>query len=186
MYAEEDLDPSKICRDEDCDREEIHPAHDAPLAAIKALSHGLCLRRRKTKPTEPLREPWKKSSSEILDELIEACLSDTIPKRSFEIYQDVLDEYGSLAEREDTAMRQLRYHLQSLARSGRIVQVDLGERLVVYLRRGSRLVDDPQMLAELVDAGPSPNGWPGGFAASLGIRSSVVVRQIEAASSEPE
>ncbi len=156
---------SQICRDEYCSIEEIHEAHGdcrddrCPIVEfherhehehkryrgrMHRYQHGLeaCASSR--------RLPWKRPAAKVLDEIIVETTSLYHPKRCLQIYHDVEQTYGEIAETETVGLRQIYWHLDKLVSLGRIWRADLGSRLYAYLRAGSKIFHDHSFLRDLV------------------------------------
>lgn len=131
------VDLSEICRSEFCDRDEIHLAHEVKI--------------RKERGPRSEREPWTMPSPDAIDESIVKAVSDFTPKRFAHLVNDVENDFGSLGENRDSAMRRLHRRIAWLVKQGRILRVDLGDTLCTYLKPTSRLARDVTYLRELVN-----------------------------------
>lgn len=124
------LDPSCLCRDEACDRIELHLAHEVTC--------------------KPVREPWSRNPTpkwqrpapKALDHAIAKATSKTYPRHFGAILQIVESDYGVCIER--TVHRRLK----RLVQRGHILRIDLGKQLYAYLRPGSPMVNDIALMRE--------------------------------------
>jgi hypothetical protein len=91
-------------------------------------------------------EPWKRPAPEALDYSITQAASLTYPKPFEVLMRDVEYDYGACN------MRTVQRRLRSLVERGHILRIDLGRRLYAYLRPGSNMVDDVDMLREQVES----------------------------------
>jgi hypothetical protein len=111
----------RLCRDENCDRLELH------------LKHKISKIAKERDPSKSRREPWRRSSPAALDHSIEQAISGAYPKAYEAVLRDVEYDYGSCCSR--TVQR----HLRRLVERGNILKIDLGRRLYAYVRPDSKL-----------------------------------------------
>jgi hypothetical protein len=124
------------CRDERCDRNDLHFAHEISTDLLDD-DDGL--------PSKSTRPAWQRPASKALDHSIAKATSKTYPKHLDAILRDVQDDYGSCEYR--TVQR----HLARLVERGHIIRVDLGRRLYAYLRPGSSLVRDVELMRDQIE-----------------------------------
>lgn len=142
LDTSKELDPSEICRDEDCGRLDIHPKHP--------VLHRKCEARPHHRPSR--RAPWTQDDPDALGDAVERATSWAYPTHFAAIARDVRDDYGPCCDR--TIYR----HLSARVASGKIVKLDLGLAFAAYIKPGSRLLRDPASIREymvgLVDQHP--------------------------------
>ena len=116
-----------LCRDDRCDREDVHPAHEV---------------------FEGCQDEAKRASGrqpdEALLEILATKVTRAVPKSSAMLYNDTINDYGSVNKR--TFYR----YLEQLIERGLILRVDLGQRLYAYLHPSSTLADDTDLLLEQI------------------------------------
>lgn len=117
-------EPVRLCRDENCDRLDLHLVHRVRVS--------------KRKVEEPATE-------DALYDSIAKATSRVHPKPLSVIMRDIEYDYGSCCER--TVQRRLK-RMVSL---GRVLQVDLGRRLFAYLHPESKLANDIELVREQVE-----------------------------------
>jgi len=123
-------DLSCLCRDEACDRIELHLAHEVTTVEPKpAYSRGQL-------------PAWKRPAPKALDHAIAKATSKTYPRHFGAILQLVEADYGACIER--TVHRRLK----RLVQRGHILRIDLGRSLYAYLRPGSPMVNDIALMRE--------------------------------------
>ena len=66
---EMELDPSRLCRDDRCERTEVHVAH--------AITHAPSAPKT---PTKSVKEPWRRRDPRALDHCIAKAVSQTYPR----------------------------------------------------------------------------------------------------------
>jgi hypothetical protein len=131
------LEPDLICRDEACQRLEIHAANS-----------GCCIRKPerdsdfRTKSKIYRGTPWRAHCHDALRESVYRSISAVEPRNFATIVSMVENDYGSCCDR--TILR----HLGFLKSFGKIVRMDFKGRIYAYLRAGSRLVNDPGLVFE--------------------------------------
>jgi len=132
----ETLDPSCVCRDDRCDRLDLHHEHE--ITHIK-----------KRKRVAPSRNPlpaWERPAAGALDHSIAKAVSLTYPRHFSAILQFVENDYGSCC------MRMVQRRLRILVQRGHLLRIDLGRRLYAYLRPGSKLVNEIDLMREQCEA----------------------------------
>lgn len=120
----------EVCRDEDCQIEWVHDAHQQKGR-----------RRRKQRLTRSQNAPWLVPCPKALRESVLAgvCSNEV---RNFAVILDfVRNDYGSCCARS------VHRHLQALQGTGEVVRLDFGG-LYAYLRPDSRLLRDPVLVLE--------------------------------------
>lgn len=136
------------CRDEMCPRMDLHRAH--------AMDEGEDFRRERVKTevrgraSRSSRLPWKRPCPKALDHSIVKAVSETYPKHISAIVADVRDDYGTIGSSESSLHRHVQRHLARLVEHGHILRVDLGQRLFAYLRPGSKLASDVDLIREQI------------------------------------
>jgi hypothetical protein len=131
------VDSSLICRDENCDIECIHAAHDvAP----------------KKDPPKPrsTRAPWELPAPEALDESIVRNVSDVRPKIFSALVNDIENDFGSLGHNKRSGLRRVHRRIRALVEMGRILRVDIGDTLFAYLKPTSRVATDIEFVKEQI------------------------------------
>jgi len=123
-------DPSCLCRDEACDRIELHLAHKVTREPEP-----------EPRSTSPLPK-WKRQAPKALDHSIAKATSKTYPRHFDAIMKIVESDYGTCIDR--TVHRRLK----RLVQRGHILRIDLGRHLYAYLRPGSTLVNDVDLIRE--------------------------------------
>lgn len=133
------------CRDEFCGRSELHLAHEGDFSdEIKQRARDLAPKSKSDKP------PWKRSAPRALDHSIAKAVSRTYPKHLDAILRDVESDYGS-GPTEAALYRAVQRHLAVLVERGHILKIHLGRKLYAYLRPGSPLVNDVDMMREQIE-----------------------------------
>lgn len=127
---------SLICRDESCDRDDIHYCHDVePLKEPKPRSS---------------RKPWELPAPEALDEAIVRAVSDVRPKPFTMLANDVVNDFGSLGQNIKSGERRLHRRIRALVEQGRILRIDIGNTLFAYLKPTSRIATDLDFIREAI------------------------------------
>jgi hypothetical protein len=132
------------CRNEFCEREELHAEHQDFSDEIKNE-----IRKRLEPKSKGKRPPWKRPAPKALDHSIISAVSYVYPKRLDTIVCDVENDYGSGPTHAALYQAVLR-HLSQLVACGQILRIDLGRRLFAYLRPGSSLVKDVGLMREQI------------------------------------
>jgi hypothetical protein len=132
------------CRNEFCEREELHAEHQDFSEEIKNEA-----RKRLEPKSKGKRLPWKRPAPKALDHSIVAAVSYVYPKHLDAILRDVEDDYGSGPTR-GALYRAVGRHLSRLVARGQVLRVDLGRQLYAYLKPGSSLVNDVELMREQI------------------------------------
>jgi hypothetical protein len=134
---QEDL-PVEICREDDCDIEGIHEPHE--------------VRAKKEQQPRSKREPWKlMNSPEALDESIMRVIN-RLNVASFQaIFHEVENDFGSIGATPNTGDRTLHRHLVMLCRAGRLLRVDVGQRMYAYLKPSAKFARDVDFVRDILD-----------------------------------
>jgi len=120
---------SRFCRNESCDRLDLHLKHKVARKPPEPVSHG--------------RNPeWLRPAPKALDHSIAKAVSKTYPRHFNAILQVVESDYGSCN------YQTVRRHLRRLIERGHVLRIDLGQQLYAYLRPGSPLVNDIALMRE--------------------------------------
>jgi len=119
-----ELDPHCVCRDEHCDRVDIHPTHKVQK------------RSKKERPPAAGRELWKRSAPKALDRSIMKTTSKSFATHFGAMLQGVREDYGDVEER--TMYRRVK----RLVARGNLIKLDLGLSFAAYIRPKSRLIGD--------------------------------------------
>ncbi|MGH7684854.1 MAG: hypothetical protein ACREMT_10955 [Vulcanimicrobiaceae bacterium] len=169
---------SRICKAELCELEGLHLFHEltpfhircklcsAPAGSLcdrefeRERGHTICgsyhharilaLRDIDRKPCKRVRDPWMIPSGEALDESILRCASDRMPRLVTQILDVVQNDYGTIADNEQSAFRQLRRRIKRLVAAGEIVRVDLGKQLYAYVVPDARLANDVDEIRSVI------------------------------------
>ncbi len=124
-----EFDPDAICRDENCERLDVHYKHH--------VQQPPCVHHRPSAATTPL---WQRDDPQALAEaVIRAC---NAPTHFQAVMRDVQDDYGACCER--TVYR----YLAKLVRAGELVKAEVDLAFAVYVRPKSRLLGDLDSLRE--------------------------------------
>ena len=91
-------------------------------------------------------EPWRRSAPKALDHSIAKAVSKVYPKPIDMILDEVINDYG------DVNVRTLQYHLRKMIDRGHLLRIDLGRRLYAYLRPGSNMVNDVELMRDQIEA----------------------------------
>jgi hypothetical protein len=130
---------ASFCRDEACERLDLH-----------TCSPKNCLRRRGREALYGTRsrkygaEPWRAYNHEALRDSAFKATSLIEPRNFATVFSLVENDYGSCCERS------LHRHLGALRTEGKIVRMDFGGRIHAYLRAGSRLIHDRDLVLEQI------------------------------------
>jgi hypothetical protein len=132
------------CRNEFCERDELHAEHEDFSEEIKNEA-----RRQLGPKSKSKRKPWERPAPKALDHSIVSAVSYVYPKHLDAILRDVEDDYGSGPTR-GALYRAVGRHLAQLVARGQVLRVDLGRQLYAYLRPGSSLVGDVDLIREQI------------------------------------
>lgn len=144
--SEIDLNLSKICRDEDCARLDVHLRSSGchPLRETAFI----------TRSQRFANEPWRVHSVGALRESILRSVSFVEPRNLATVCKFVENDYGSVLRRS------VQRHLVALRADGDIVRLDFHGRIHAYLRAGSRLISDPGIVLEqMLDMHAGEMAW---------------------------
>jgi hypothetical protein len=130
----QDCDLSFVCRDENCDRVDLHPSHSVVTHRVK-----------RKKPSVSRRLPWRQPAPRALDHSIAKATSKTYPRHFQAILHEVKEDYGDCNSR--TVIRRL----GRLVKRGHILRLDLGRSLYAYVRPGSNLANDIELVREQIE-----------------------------------
>jgi hypothetical protein len=131
---EMDLDPSRLCRDDRCERTEVHLAH--------AITHALPAPKTLTKS---VKEPWRRRDPRALDHCIAKAVSQTYPRHIAAIVEEVRQDYGACN------LRTVQRHLQRLVQRGHLLRIDIGRSLYAYLRPGSSMAHERALMLTQIE-----------------------------------
>lgn len=123
------ITPDSVCRDENCDRADIHPVHEIKQKA-------------KERTPTPGRDLWKRSSPKGLMRAIAKATSKYRGTTIGAILREVENDYGSACE------RQVYRYVKTLVERGQLIKLDLGLAMKVYIRPKSALLKDLDYLTE--------------------------------------
>jgi hypothetical protein len=124
---------NNLCRNESCDRIELHRKHRVISKQPK-----------KESSRSTIAEPWRRSAPLALSESITKATPSTHALPYEVLLREVENDYGECCSR--TVQR----HLRTLVERGHVLRIDLGRRLYGYLRPGSNMVNDLDLLREQV------------------------------------
>lgn len=144
---------TRLCRDENCERFEVHYEHECGVEDVLEQDDGEPVTLTYWAAWGSAREvvarraeaPWRKPAPKALDHSIAKSISRTYPKPFHVILRDVEEDYGEVNPR--TAQRRLK----RLVERGHLLRIDLGRRLYAYLRPGSTMVHDADLMREQLD-----------------------------------
>lgn len=125
----------EVCRDDNCDLDELHPVHDI---------HLVPRRRPPSRRTFQGFEPWKVTCSDALRDSTLRAVSAHEPRSFSTVLSHVQEDYGSCCPRS------VHRHLVRLRVAGDIVRMEFGphRRICAYLKSGSRLVREPSLVLD--------------------------------------
>jgi len=126
---------AQLCRNENCDRIELHLKHKVPRCP-----------KRVEPSSNSASVPWKRPAPKALDRSIAKATSKLYALPFEVILREVENDYGTCIPR--TVQR----HLRTLVARGHLLRVDLGRRLHGYLRPGSNMLNDLDLLREQVSS----------------------------------
>lgn len=124
-----------LCRDDRCERTEVHLCHKLN----GRLSNGKRVRSRRWSA-----EPWRLNCSDALKACVLAAVSAVEPRNFATVLSFVENDYGSCCPRS------VHRHLAQLRFERSIVRLDFRGNIHAYLKAGSRLISDPDTVAEQV------------------------------------
>jgi hypothetical protein len=148
MHAE------RLCRDENCDLLGLHAEHEVPEQVCEAeadqtdfpLEFAYWAKWHQARDAAKLRlvPPWMQQAPEALDDSIIKATSQTYPKPFEVIMRDVEYDYGSCN------MRTVQRRLRAIVQRGHVIRLDLGRRLHAYVRPGSNMINDLDLVREQI------------------------------------
>lgn len=127
-----------VCRDERC---ELLGVHVQGPSCIRLRGREALHRTRSRKHAT---QPWRAYNADALRECVRNAVSFVEPRNFSTVLSAVENDYGTCCERS------VHRHLGSLRHSGAIVRMDFKGRIHAYLRAGSRLIRDPQLVLEQI------------------------------------
>ena len=130
----------EICRDERCERLDIHVC--GPSACLRGRGGRESLYR--TRSRKFAGQPWRAYNADALRVSVFNAVSFYEPRNFATILSQVENDYGSCCERS------VHRHLGSLRQIGTIVRMDFKGRLHAYLRAGSRMLHEPDLVLEQI------------------------------------
>jgi hypothetical protein len=123
----DNVDPSSICRDDNCEKTDLHAAHDVPRRRVKSGA------RKKQNDWDP----------DGLSETVLKVVCDTEWPLAFsDVKSAVLNDFGS------TTDRAIHRHLARLEEKKKIMRLELGLAFAAYIKPSSRFLKDPDNLRE--------------------------------------
>lgn len=128
----------EICRDERC---QLLGLHIRGPRCIKTRGREALF---STRSRRHATQPWRAYSYDALHESVFGAVSSTEPRTFAMILAYVENDYGSCCERS------VHRHLAVWRQSGEIVRLDFKSRIHAYLRAGSRLIKDPDLVFEQI------------------------------------
>jgi hypothetical protein len=137
MFDDLDLgcDLEQICRDDRCDLDWVHPSHE--ILDVDSRAKRTRIRRWRD-------QPWRLNCVDALRDSVLTGVSSIEPRNFATVYSFVENDYGSCCPRS------VHRHLASLKAGGQIVRLDFRGNVHAYLRAGSRLIRDPDLVMEQV------------------------------------
>ena len=130
----EESGSGSICRDDNCDRLDVHPPHLVLNKGRKIVPHH--------RPNGLQRPLWQRDDPRGLTGAVARATSKSYPMLFSHIVRDVRDDYGPCTER--TVYR----HLRKLVQRGHVIKLDLQLAFAAYIRPRSRLLADPEGLRD--------------------------------------
>lgn len=129
---------AEICRDERCEMLGIHVVGPC---CVKLKGRESLYRTRSRRHAE---QPWRAYNYEALHESVYNAISLTEPRNFSTIVSIIENDYGTCCERS------VHRHLQAWRTSGEIVRMDFRGRIHAYLRAGSRMIAEPDLVLEQI------------------------------------
>jgi hypothetical protein len=135
-----------ICRDETCERLDVHTTGEACIFPSKEFSklRRKLERKMNTRSRRYQDQPWRTYSHEGLRESVLKAVSFVEPRNFSSIVAFVENDYGSCCERS------IHRHLGVLRATGQIVRMDFHGKIHAYVRTGSKLVNYPDLVLEQI------------------------------------
>lgn len=122
-----------VCRDEFCDRLDLHQAHASLEIAFEPPD-----------TSTSVHAPWRRPAPKALDHSIAKAVSKTYPKPFGVLLRDVQYDYGACN------LRTVHRRLRRLVDRGYVLRIALGRRLYAYVRPGSNMVNDIDLMREQI------------------------------------
>lgn len=157
-----DFDPELVCRDENCDREGVHPRHvkvkgftpkphrRPKTTRVRCNACGATrLLRRFDDPACPCggryvsKPPWQSDDREGLRESVLRAACKPFPVTFQDVLRAVQEDYGRCTER--TVYRHLRRVVKD---EGKVVKLDVNLGHAAYISPDSRMLRDPTTIKE--------------------------------------
>ena len=141
----------EVCRDERCELLGVHirGEHCVKLRGRESLY--------RTRSRRHATQPWRAYNYEALHESVYNAVSLTEPRNFGMVLSLVENDYGTCCERS------VHRHLGTWRQSGGIVRLDFNGRIHAYLRAGSRLIADPDLVLEqILDVHAEAMSWAEG------------------------
>lgn len=137
-----------ICRDERCDRIDLHRKHLIVARVAKPHHRPKPIAKPTAKPLAAKPEKldvkplWRRPSPKALTGAVARATSKSWPTHLAAIARNVADDYGPCCKR--TVYR----HVKKLVERGHLIKLDLGMDCCAYIRPKSKLLDDLASLRE--------------------------------------
>ena len=128
-----DFDSDEICRDDNCDRLDVHPKHEINVRTNPRVHH---------RPSIAVTPLWERDDPKAMMGAVARACSKAYPMHPAAIVREVRDDYGRCSER--TVYR----YLAKLVHRGQLVKLDVGLAFSAYLRPKSRLLGDLDSVRE--------------------------------------
>lgn len=144
-----DEELQNLCRDELCSIAGIHLAHEVIVDEDEHEAQYGWRRDplERVRTVNAKRAAWMQHSQSALEHAIATAVSNRRVKIFHEVFQDVLDSYGTVTERS------VYRHLDTLIGREQILRITFERNLSGYLRPKSPLLRDPVAMREqLLDA----------------------------------
>ncbi len=130
------MDGAEICRDERCELVGVHVVGKHCVRARLREGHY------RTRSRKHAGQPWRAYNYDALHESVYNAVSMVEARPFSSILSTVENDYGTVCDRS------VHRHLSTWRRSGEIVRMDFRGRIHAYLRAGSRLIADPELVLE--------------------------------------
>jgi hypothetical protein len=135
LDLDHDCDLELLCRDDRCEVDAVHCCHHLN----GRVSKGKRVRSRRWQG-----EPWRLNCSDALRECVLSSVSRVEPRNFATVLSYVENNYGSCCSRS------VHRHLAVLRSESRIVRLDFPGNIHAYLLAGSKLIREPDLVAEQV------------------------------------
>jgi hypothetical protein len=136
------VDLERFCRNEDCRIDGIHLW--GPGCKIGREAGVRCKPEFRTRSRRYAAAPWKAGYTPALRESVLAAVSKWEPRTFGMVVSHVENDYGSCCPRS------VHRHLLALREIGEIIRLDFPHRIHAYLARGSRLVNEPDVVFDQI------------------------------------